>query len=807
MLTDIRRALRALRRAPGFTLAAALCLALGIGATTIVLAVVDAVLLRPLPVRGLDRMVVLREDLPKIKLLDADIDPPSSDAALARRDLFDAGAAYTGSSANLTTAGAEPRRVKTASTLGDFFGLMNATAATGRFYAPDASRTASAQDVAVLSYGFWRDHFGGDPAIVGRTIRLDGQPLAVVGVAGPSLGYPRGADVYRPFPMNAKTQQDWGVLEMTAIARVRADVTPARLAGGLAQEAARWNVHMGGLTAGSADNGLRLHAVPFTTYLAGELRPITRLLLGAVALVLLVACANVACLQLVRATGRARELAVRAAIGARRAHLARPLAAESVVLAAGGGMLGVSLAWGTLALLRRFGPAQYPQLADAHADPRVLAGAVGATAFAALVFGLAPAVRAVRVSPQDALRGGSRGASAGVDRQRFLQGAVVTQVALAFTLALGAGLLVRSFARLAASDPGFRAEAAYTAHFGLPDDTAYARMASHRVAFDAVLQRLAGAPGVSAVALGSYLPMADHFSSTPFSVVGRAPDPGGQQPHAEFNLVSEDYFRALGIPLRRGRTFTRADDSAAVPVVIVDEQLAREFFPGEDPIGRQITQLGRGQLQIVGVVGSTVRLQLGEQRKALVYYPLRQKPWPSILAVVVRGALPPAAAEGLIRAAVAAVDPQLPVFDARPMPARVDESVGGRRLATWALGAFAAVGLLLAALGVYGVLSYAVAQRARELGVRSALGARRGDLERMIVGSGARLAGAGAIAGVLLFLAGRRALAALLYGIGPADPIALGAGACVLAAAVLFASWLPARRAARVDPAVALRAE
>ncbi len=807
MLADLRLALRALRRAPGFTLAAALCLALGVGATTAVLAVADAVLFRPLPVRGLDRIVVVRQDLTKLNLLDAPLDPPGTVELLARHDLFDAAAAYTEDHENLATPNGEPQRVRIASTVGDFFGLLEARAAAGRLYPPGASRDPGAQRGVVLGYAFWREHFGGDPGVVGRTIRLDGLPQEVVGVAGPSLGYPRGVDVYRPFPVDSSSTQQWSVDIMTVIGRVRPGVTPERLSAGLAEEADRWRAQSA--AAGRPQqNGVVVRAVPLATVLAGELRPITRLLLGAVALVLLVACANVACLQLVRATGRARELAVRAAIGAGRAHLARPLAAESVTLAAGGGVLGVVLAAGALAAVRRWGPAQYPQLGDAHVDPRVLAGALAVAAGAALAFGLAPALRAVRADPQDALRGASRSASAGADRQRFLQGAVVTQVALALTLVLvlGAGLLTRSFARLAAADPGFRAEQVYTAHFGLPSD-AYPTPAQKMAAFGRVLDRVASAPGVTAAALGAYLPMADQYSSTPFSIVGSAPDPGGRKPHAEFTFVTENYFRALGIPLRRGRAFTRADDSAARPVVIVDEQLAREFFPGQDPVGRLLKQLGDADVEIVGVVGTATRAHVGEARKALVYYPLHQKPWASTVAVVVRGALPPAAADRLVRTAVAEVDRQVPVYDARPMQDRVDESIGGRRLATLALGAFAGAALLLAALGVYGVLSYAVAQRARELGVRSALGAGRGDLERMVVGGGARLAAVGAVAGLLLFLLARRGLAALLYGVGPADPVALGVGTGVLAAAVLLASWIPARRAARVDPAAALRAE
>ncbi len=803
MLADLRLALRALRRAPGFALAAVLCLTLGIGATTAVLAVADAVLLRPLPVRGLDRMVVVRQDVPGLNITGAQLGPPAAEDLLARRDLFDAGAALGSGNANLTTAGAEPVRVLTTRTLGDYFGLMDAQAVVGRLYPASASRAAGAPLVAVLGYAFWREHYGGDPGVVGRTIRLNGRPVEVVGVAAPTLRYPRGADLYLPLPIDSSFQQQWGRWNVTTIARTRPGITPERLEAGLAGQVARWRARFGNAN-GASGSSVALHGTPLTDYLAGQLRPVTRVLAAAVVFVLLVACANVACLQLVRATGRARELAVRAAVGAGRGHLARPLAAESAVLAGVGGSAGVALAVGTVAALRRWHPAQYPQLAEVRVDPAVLAGAVGVTVLAAFAFGLAPTLRAMRADPQDALRASARGALAGADRHRFLQVAVATQVALALTLALGAGLLGRSFARLAAADPGFRAEQVLTAQFALPR-SAYLTREAAEAALARVLERVQAAPGVTAAALSSALPFAEGMDSSPFTIAGRAPAPGGAQPHAEINYVTEDYFRALGIPLKRGRVFTRADDAHAAPAVVVDEQLAREYFPGEDPVGRHIRQ--EGDAEIVGVVASVARTELGEQRKALVYYPLRRNA-PSLgITVAVRSALPPAAAAGLVRAAVAEVDRQVPVFAVKPMTDRVDESIGGRRLATWALGGFAGAALVLAALGLYGVLSYVVAQRSREIGVRAALGAGAGDLTRMVVGRAARLAAAGAAGGVVLYLATQRGLAALLYGVGVADPAVLLGSVAVLGAAVLLASWVPARRAARVDPAVALRAE
>lgn len=798
----LRQAWRALRRAPAFTLAAVLCLALGVGATTTVLAVADAVLFRPLPVRDLERLVAIRLDLPKVDLLDTHLDPPGVEEVLARRDVFDGGAAYDARESNLTSDAREPARVRVTRTLGGYFALLGATAARGQLYDAAASRDPARRRTAVLTHAFWQRHFGGDPGVVGRTVRLNGDVYEIVGVAGPTLRFPRAADLYVPYPVDSTFAQSRSRLVMVTIARVRPGVAPARVDAALQAVGAGWAAADG---ASDTRGGLRLRAVPLATYLAGELRPITRLMLGAVALVLLVACANVACLQLVRATGRLRELAVRAAVGARLRDLGRPLAVESALLAALGGALGVAASTGALALLRRVGPAQYPQLADVRLDARVLVGALAATALSALLFGLAPLLTAVRTDPQEALRAaGGRGASAGAGRMGFLRAAVVTQLALALMLALGAGLLGRSFARLASTDPGFRPERVLSARFALPR-AAYPELAQRMAAFDAVQQAVAATPGVSAAALSQEVPFGADYDSSPFDVPGRAAARDGEQPHAVYNMVSEDWFRVMGVALVRGRAFTRADDRNAPSVAVIDEQLAEQFFPGVDPIGRRLVQMDT--VQIVGVVRRVAKQQLGERAKATIYYPLRQKPWLAGTAVVLRGALPPGAAERAVRAAVARVDRQVPVFDVRPMTERVAESVGGRGLATAALAGFAGIGLLLAALGLYGVLSYLVAQRTRELGVRAALGARAATLERMVLGSGGRLAGAGIGLGLLLFLAAHRVLAALLYGVGPADPLAFAGAAGVLGAAVLLASWMPARRASRVAPSVALRGD
>ncbi|AHG88828.1 permease [Gemmatirosa kalamazoonensis] len=807
MLDDLRLAVRALAKAPAFALAAVLCIALGIGANTAIFSVVDAVLLRPLPVRDLDRMVVIREDLPKLDLLDAELDPPSTLELATRGDLFERAAGVAETRVNLTTDAAEPARVGAARTLGDYFQLLDAHPVVGRLYAADQSRDGRHR-VVVLSYGFWRDRFGGDRAIVGRTLHLSGTPYEVIGVAGPELRYPRAAEVWMPYPVDSTTQSQHGVLVMKVVAKRRADVSAERLRDALARQGRAWGEALAGNGGGNDfARSLVIRPVPLTAFLAGELRPIVLLLAGAVGLVLLIACANVACLQLVRATGRVRELAVRAALGAGSARLVRPLVAESAAVAAIGGALGAAGGAVAVAALARWGPAQYPMLRDARLDPLVLLFAFALAAASALLFGVAPAVRASRVDPQDALRASARGTSAGAERHRFLQGAVVMQVALALALLLSSGLMIRSLSRLIATDPGFRAERVLTAQVALPPRVY--QQAAVAPFVDRLLERLRAVPGVQAVGIAASLPFVGSgtASSSPFEVVGRAPDASGEKPHANFNMVSDDYFRAMGMTLKAGRAFAATDAKGAPPVVVVDEQLARQFFPGESAIGKHLRQLGGvgdGDLTIVGVVGDVTPKELGQERHATIYYTYRQTMTPSF-GVAVRGVLPPASFAGALRAIVAEQDRQVPVYDVRPMRERVDESLGARRLAVWVLGAFAALALTLALLGITGVLSYTVSQRAHELGIRLAIGAQRGDIVRLVVRQGATLTLAGLGAGLALFLAGGRLLAAALYGVGPHDPATIVASATLLGTVALVASWLPARRAARADATSVLR--
>ncbi len=808
MLTQLRILLRGLRRAPGFSAAAVLCIALGVGANTAIFSAVRAVLLRPVATPEIDRVVAVRQDLIPIKLHDIELAPPEVLDLSERRELFAAVAGYVARPFVLEQGGTSTR-FEGVRTLGDYFALFRVRPHLGRLYTADDSRDGR-HLVAVLSYGLWREQFGGDSSIVGRVVRLNDQAHEIVGVLPPDFKYPRQARILLPVRIDsAFVENQRGRQYMTAVARLRDGVTVEQAQAGLQALMAAWRAKypQEGDYYGVAGKH-RMYLTPFVAFDAGQLRPILLVLLGAVGLVLLIACANVTSLQLVRATARARELAVHAALGAERGRIARRLLAESALLAGAGGLLGVAIGWATTRLLVALAPAEQLALRDLRLDAVVLLATLAVTVVAALLSGTIPALRGARVDLRGMLQEGMRGGTAGRERHRVLHGAVVGQVALSLVLLLASGVMLRSMARLLAVDPGFRPARVTTATITLP----FARYAKSDAAirfYSDLTERLRATPGVEAVGLTTWLPLRDGGgSSSPFRVIGRDTTGQGEPPHANLVAVDADYFRTMGIPLLRGRTFQAQDDvrpaADGAMSFIIDEQLARQYFPNEDPIGKRINQGPDGV--IVGVVGSVRQEGLGTAHKASVYYNYRQGWW-SNFTVVARTTLADDAAARALRAAVRAIDPQVPTYDVSTMPDVVSRSLGTRRFGVVVLGGFAIVAVLLAVTGVYGVLSYVVAQRVRELGIRAALGAGHRQVAGLVLGHGARLVGLGLLVGAAGYLALGRALESLVYGVGPRDPATLLAGAALLGVAALFAGWLPARRAARIDPAIALRAD
>ena len=807
---DVALGMRSLSRSAGFTVAAVLTLALAIGANTAIFSAVNAVLLKPLPTQALDRLVVVRNDLPSLNLRNAELSPGESEDLVARTDLFETATAYTRRRPTLDGLG-EPRQLVAARTLGRFFDVFGVRPLLGRVYRPDESEEGH-ERVAVLSWATWQDVYGGDPNVVGRTMQLNGTSFEIVGVLPRDFRHPRGTDIYTPQVMNADLRSESGRsrLFMTFVGRLRPGVDEARLREGLASEMRRWRGAHPSPASIDGEGALAraLVTTPFVEFLAGKLRPVLAVLMGAVILVLLVACANVASLQLVRAAGRAREIAVRAALGARRAGIVRQLLLESLLLAVAGGALGLLLGQLIVALLRHAAPQQFPQLEGLALDLRVLAFTGAIALGAGLVFGLLPALPASRPDLTRALKGAAgRTASAGAAQRQLLQASVVVQVALTLVLLLGSTLVVRSLVGLLDVDPGFRADQVLTMKV-TPPGMKYPREQG-AVFYRTLVDRVRALPGVQAAGVAFGLPFSGDQDSSPFDIPGIAKPAGTPDRHAEYRVIEGDYFRAMGIPVRKGRAFDAGDVSAAGKnVVLIDESLAQEYFAGVDPVGRTLRQLGSANgdtWTIVGVVGSVMRVELGEPIKPTVYYHLPQVPWYSGLALTVRTTGDPETTLRAVRAAVRGMEPEALVTDVRTMQERVDRSLGARRLAVWVLSGFAALALVLAVLGIYGVLSYGMAQRQQEIGIRMALGATARDVTRMVLAQGLRLAGLGLAVGLVAFLAMGKVLEALLYGIAARDPLTLVLVATTVALAALAASWVPGRRASAVGAVAVLR--
>lgn len=799
MLNDIRNAVRVLARSPGFALIGVLTLAIGIGLNTAIFSVLDAVLLRPLPTPELERLVVIRESLPGLGLEDVELAPVEVLDLEERRDAFAAVTGFRAGDRTLTGFGA-PTRVSVTTSVGDFAGVFGVRPYVGRFHRPEEANDGR-HLVAVVSYGLWQQLGGGEESFVGRSIELNGTAFEVIGVMPPDFRYPRGTQVWVPYRMTDAMRDNRGSLFMTTVARLAPGVTEPQLAAHLDAEQNRWaEAYFGGTL------GKTLSSTGFIEYTAGPLRLILLVLMGSVVFVLLIAAANVGSLQLVRSAGRAREVAVRAALGAGRGRLVRQLFTESLVLGAAGGAVGLWFGSVALDVFRRWAPAQQMHLDTVQLDPRVLAFTAIASLFAVVVFGTLPALRATRVDPQTVLRSSSRGASHGIARQRLLQGSVVVQVALALVLLLGSGLMLRTLASLLDADPGFATDNVLAAQVQIPNAT-YDSPEKRLVFFDNLLDNVRAQPGVSSAALVWGLPFSDQTDSSPFRIIGREYSPGEPEWHHEARMVTAGYFEAMGIPLVRGRDFDGTEGPGMPGVVIIDETFAEQFFPGEDPVGRQIAGYTGDVATIIGVARRVDHREIGDAPKATGYYAARQQAWSPWRTVVVRSSEPPAAVAGMLRASVARLDPAVPLYDVRTMDERIREWMGPRRLAMLALGAFALVSLVLSALGVYGVMRYSTEQRTREIGIRVAVGAEPARVLGMVLRQGVSIVAVGIVAGGLGAFWLSQLMAGMLYGVGPRDPLAFLGAAALLAAVALLASYVPALRATRVDPVRALRSE
>ena len=795
---DIRYSLRSLRKDPGFTLVALLTLALGIGANTAIFTVINAVLLRPLPYAHPEELVTWRSNE---SLLDVDDIRAQSDR------FFSAGGAVN-SVAMDYAGGTEPVGVKAGYVDAGLFQVLGVPALLGRTLSAEEDRDGGPR-VVVLAYPFWQQYLSGDESVLGTTIPLSGNRYTVIGVMPASFSVPQArADVFVSlrvaYPQAAAYR---GVHFMRSFWRLKAGVTPVQASAAMATIDAR-------LAADYPDEEKGRHRlpVPLQQYVTGDVRTALWILFGAVCVVLLIACANFASLLMARAVTRRSEMVIRAALGGGRRRLIRRALTESSLLALGGGAAGLILAqWGIRSLVAAK-PAALAGLNEISLDTTVLVFGLVLATLTGLIFGLAPAWTASRANVADVLKEEGRASTSGPAEHGFRNVLVTAEIALAFMLLVGAGLLIRSFERLRSIDIGFDPKGVISIDINLPD-TRYAEIPKQTAFRRELLGRLNALPGVQAAMVGD-VPLNGGELTHNITFEGRPPVPEGEEPEVDTFCIMGDYFRVMHIPLRAGRTLTDMDREGQPPVAVINEALARQFFAGQDPIGQRIRwarqQVGPlGWMTIVGVVGDLKQYSLAEPPYPAVFTPFPQsnEDWRRWMSVVVRTAGDSATPVPAIKRQIWSLDSQIPLNRIESMEDLLGLSLAERRFNMLLLGLFAGMAVILAAVGIYGLVSYSVSRRTHEIGIRMAVGARRTDVLRLVMGQGARLAAVGVAAGIVGALALTRLMASLLFSITPGDPVTFAAVIVLMIAVVLLACYMPALRAMRVDPIVAVRSE
>lgn len=803
---DSRYAVRALLKTPAYSLVALATLALGIGANTAIFSVVNQILLNPTGVSNPQRIAALRVKYDKLALRNIGVSIPDFADVLHSTQQFESAALIDQGDFNYTGS-AIPERLRGASVTYRWFDVFGAHAKLGRVFRPEEDRPNANQEV-VLSFGTWKRLYGQDPGVLGRTISLNQTAYRIVGVMGPDFRWPVDVDLWVPLGLadNAYSEDNRFDETYNAVARLKPGVpfTSASAFVGVLSDRVRNGADNGKFARASAWG---MFLLPFTDFVAGDTRRPLLVLLGAVGFVLLIACANIGGLMLARASGRTREVAVRAALGAGRWDLIRQSLCESLVLAAGGAVAGLGVAVAAVRGLLALAPESLPVPVGVRMDAPVLAFALVTALAAGVLFSVAPAWQMSRLNAYDLLKEGGRSNTAGRLRQHLRSSLVVAEVALALVLLVGAGLFLRSLAAIENVSPGFQPAGVIAATVSLPP-TRYDDNAKKIAFYRAVLSNLAGTPGVTAVAAGIPLPFSGSAGSASFQIDGRPTLPGDPGPHGDIGAVSAGYFAALSIPIRQGRAFTDQDRTDTQPVAVIDETLARQYWPGESPLGKHMRRNRTDPwATIVGVVGHVKHSDLaGEDVKGKYYFPMFQTPMP-FTTFLLRTPSDPGRLSVALRDAVRAADPTQPVAQMRLMTDMVNSSLAPRRFVVTVLSVFAGMALLMAVIGLYGVIGYAVTARTQELGVRVALGAQPAEILRMVLGQGMKLAGTGAAAGLAASLALSHLLRNELFHVSEFDPLTFALMAAALIAAALLASYIPARRATRVDPMVALRYE
>jgi len=810
-IQDVRYAVRGFVRAPGFAVVAVATLALGIGATTSIFSVVNGIILRPLPYPDSGRLVRLYTTEGGLEDRDNHSGANFLDIKGQSESFENLAGFVTG---RFSVAGAEtPRVVRGAIVTPDFFSVMGVNALLGRPLSPDADPPGIDPSL-VIGYGFWQSQFAGDVAVVGRSLWVDGGEYTVVGVMPPGFGYPGDAQFwaasrYRvpdpPFDLGGDPAENRGAQYFNALGRLRGDIDISQAQAEMTMIGERLAETYASV---NANEGLVL--VPLHESVVGRVSSTLYVLLAAVGLLLLIACANVAGLLLVRASGREREIVLRSALGAGRLRIVRQLLTESVVLALLGGVVGFLAAlWGTQALVA-LAPEGIPRASEVGADFRVLAFVLSIVLGTGLLFGLAPAIQSLSgTSTLSAIVGGSRMTS-GRARSRLRNGLIVSEVAVSLLLLVGAGLTVRTYVALEGVDPGFDPRRTLSARVEIPERL-YPSEAEQREFYREILERVRAVPGV--VSAGGVLSLPINYGirgDLIFAIEGRPLVPG-EESHGGYQLASPDYFRTLGIPLVRGRVFTEGDGAETPGVAVINQALADLYWPDEDPIGRRVTWSDPDDQEadwvtIVGIVGDTRHSGLDEAPRPEIFRPYAQAPMP-FMTLVVRSEAEATTLTSAIRQAVMEVDPAQPIYEVHPMERVLSDSLASRRFSMLVLAVFAAAALILAAVGLYGVLSFSVAQRSNEIAIRMALGAQANDVVGRVIKDGFWLAAIGLAIGVCGAIALTRLMASMVHGVSTTDPLTFAAGILLVTAVALAASWVPAVRAGRADPMEVLRRE
>jgi predicted permease len=800
---DLRYGLRMLMRSPGFTIVAVVALALGIGANSAIFSVVNTVLLRPLPYKNPDALMTVWEEATHLGFPYNTPSPANFIDWREQNTVFEGMAALAQRSFNLTGAG-EPERFDGRKVSANLFSILGVEPLLGRTFLPEEDKPGSR--VVILSYGVWQRRFGGDTGIIGRALTLNGEPYTVVGVMPATVDLPSMDNwhdqLWVPIALTAEEAASRGNHYLEVIARTKPGVTRQQAQAEMTTIAARLEKQY---PEENTRVGIRVRQLH--EQLVGDIKPALLVLLGAVAFVLLIACANVANLLLARAAVRQKEIALRLALGASRSRLTRQFLTESVLLAGLGGLVGLLFAYIGLNVLKTFIPPSISQAQAINMDAKVLIFTGLISLVTGLIFGLAPATQASNFGLSETLKEGGRDSSAGSRGNRIRGVLVVSEVAVSFLLLIGAGLLINSFLHLRKLDPGYRADHLLTMKVALPE-TKYPDKERRAPFFRELIRRVQTLPGVESVAVASNLPLTYSGDSMPIGVEGRPDPPPDQSPDVVLRVVSPGYFHTMGIPLAQGRDISEKDTPDAVRVVVISEKTARYFWPGQNPIGKRLkpgsTTSDSPWREVVGIVKDVRQNDFVAEPKMQMYMAHEQVGSFAANALVVRTQVDPLSLGTAVRKVVWEIDKDQPVSDIRSMEEIVSRAVARQRFSTMLLGIFATLALVLAAVGIYGVMSYSVAQRTREIGIRMALGAQRSDVLKMTVGQGLRLVIMGVAIGLAAAFVLTRVMASLLFGVSATDPITFIIISLVLMAVALIASYIPALRATKVDPMVAL---